>query len=100
MLTFRHFEDLANGLLGRCSEIDIEFTENLIQHKHKNWGNKTIMELAALSDSKQFLSHIRCKDAMDARWRGNISLGSRGFFNLKVMRSSLLHEASTSLSFR
>ena len=40
------------------------------------WANKTLMELAAISRSKEFIGHPRCKEISDEKWRGDILLAS------------------------
>lgn len=47
------------------------------------------MELAAISRSKEFIGHPRCKEISDEKWRGDILLASDDeYLNRKVCITS------------
>ena len=47
------------------------------------------MELAAISRSKEFIGHPRCKEISDEKWRGDILLASDDeYLNRKVCFTS------------
>jgi hypothetical protein len=89
IIHFRHifcrdFEKRALELLEKCSADELEQTKSLVSINIPAWGNKSLIQLAALSNFQEFISHPRCKDISDQDWKGDITTGDGEFLNMKV----------------
>ena len=80
----RDYETEAVEILNVCSSVDKKTAGALVNTKLPQYGKKTLMELAALSERKAFISNNRCKREVDKIWRHNIIIQDGEWLNIMV----------------
>ncbi|XP_066923702.1 transient receptor potential cation channel subfamily M member 8-like isoform X2 [Clytia hemisphaerica] len=78
-------ESEAIEILDTCSNVDKISAGKLVSTPLPQYGNKTLMELAALSGRKNFVGNNRCKREIDKRWRNNIRIQDGDWLNMLVL---------------
>ena len=87
-MTYRENESEAIKILDTCSSVDKISAGKLVSTPLPQYGNKTLIELAALSGRKNFVGNNRCKREIDKRWRNNIRIQDGDWLNMLVSVST------------
>ena len=87
-LYFREYETEAIELLNKCSSVDKLTSGKLVDTSLPQYGKKTLIELAALSERMEFVSNNRCKRQIDKRWRQRIIIQEGDWLNFWVSYSN------------
>ena len=73
LLFRRLFQDHAIDLLKKCTKISAEKPTLLVDTDLPQWNERKVMDLAALSEFKEFIAQARCQVVTNMEWRGHIS---------------------------
>ncbi|XP_038045510.1 transient receptor potential cation channel subfamily M member 1-like [Patiria miniata] len=68
----RYFEQLAVNVIDECYRTDEILAERLIRCPNKHWGGKSVLTMAAESDSKTFIAHSCAQSVVKKSWLGGM----------------------------
>ncbi|CAH1797586.1 unnamed protein product, partial [Owenia fusiformis] len=63
------FEERASALLTQCYKTDPNYAQAIVEERHFRWGKLNTLNMAAASDSKNFISHPCCQMALGGEWK-------------------------------
>ncbi|XP_076442046.1 transient receptor potential cation channel subfamily M member-like 2 isoform X2 [Babylonia areolata] len=67
----RQFQDLAIQTLGSCHKMDETKTELLLTKPCSWWGNNSVLQLAIMTENKEFMAQTACTNIMTLIWKGD-----------------------------
>ena len=70
------FEKLATDSITQCYTMDADMTKIILQYKHSEWGQMTVMDAAAQADCRKFLGSHMCQEELEERWNRKIRSNS------------------------
>ncbi|XP_070541117.1 transient receptor potential cation channel subfamily M member-like 2 [Ptychodera flava] len=66
------FERKVCSYLSSLNTLDEKVTRTLLCTPCPTWGNQTPLDLGAVAESKDFLSHTCCQEILEDRWNGEL----------------------------
>ena len=76
---------MAIGVLDECFREDEVLAEELVERELLNWGDMSVLNLAATARADQFLVHPCCQSCLTCSWK---SQGMPGVENWQVQWGS------------
>ncbi|XP_076441873.1 transient receptor potential cation channel subfamily M member 1-like [Babylonia areolata] len=67
----RQFQDLAIQTLKSCHNMDELETELLLTKPCPWWGNNSVLQLAIMTENKEFMAQTACTNIMTLIWKGH-----------------------------
>ncbi len=70
---YRHFEELAQGVLNECFQRDKDITHKLLVRELSTWQHMTLFSIAAAAEHMAFMGHTACQTKLNYIWHGKIT---------------------------
>ena len=66
---FSDYTNLAVGVINECYKNDELYTNNILKRVMKNWGDRTIIEIALQSSNREFIASSACQELAEKIWK-------------------------------